>query len=108
LSSSRIDFDTFNPNGPVKLANAAVQDWGKVKNRLHQFKADLGYKISKNIKAGIRYLYEKYKLDDFAWDDMRPYMAGVSAENSTKFLFTDATYNGYEAHVGGVYITYKF
>lgn len=108
FSYSSMDFSTFNPNGTVKLANAAAQDWGKVKNRHHQLKADLGYKITNNLKAGIRYLYEKYNLDDFAWDNMNTYMAGLSAENSTKFLFTNAKYKGYEAHVGGVYLTYKF
>jgi hypothetical protein len=35
-------------------------------------------------------------------------MAGVSAENSTRFVFADATYKQYEAHVGQFYLVYKF
>lgn len=108
FSHSKMDFDNYNPNGKVKLANAEAQDWPNVVNRLHEFKIDLSYSVAKNLKAGLRYMYEKYDLDDFAWDDMKTYMAGLSSENSTRFLFTDATYNGYEAHVGGVYITYMF
>lgn len=108
FSYSKMDISTSNPNGTVKLANAAAQSWPDIKNRLHELKLDLMYKITKRLTTGVRYLYEKYKLDSFIWDDMETYMAGLSAENSTKFLFTDATYNGYEAHVGGVYMTYQF
>jgi hypothetical protein len=35
-------------------------------------------------------------------------MAGLTAENSTRFVFADATYKKYEAHVGQVYLAYKF
>src|SRR3990172_6749213 len=71
--------------------------------RLHEIGAALGYEIAPGIRAGARYLYEWYKLEDFAWD-LDPYMAGRTVENSTRFLFADATYGGYRAHLGRVYI----
>jgi hypothetical protein len=110
LSFSTMDIQTNNPNGvsATTLANGVAQDWGKIRNRLHEVTVDLGYQFTENLKAGFRYLYEWYDLDDFAWNDMEAYMAGQSAENTTKFVFTDATYDGYEAHVGGVYLVCMF
>lgn len=108
ISLGEMDFENVNPNGPVKLANATAQEWPSIDNKLYEVKIDLGYKFTRNLTAGIRYLYENYDLDDFRWEIMDPYMAGQSAENSTDFVFTDATYSGYEAHVGGIYIAYEF
>ncbi|MBI5418939.1 MAG: MtrB/PioB family decaheme-associated outer membrane protein [Deltaproteobacteria bacterium] len=118
LSYSKIDFNTFNPNRDLaiangftdgaKLANAVAQPWPTVVNRLHEIKANLAYKCLANLTVGVSYLFEWYKLDDFAWDNLNAYMAGLSAENSTRFVFADATYKQYEAHVGQLYMVYKF
>jgi MtrB/PioB family decaheme-associated outer membrane protein len=110
LSFSDIKVDTANPNPivPTTLANAVAVNWPTIKNRLHEVLADLGYRVTPNVKAGVRYLYESYDLDDFAWDIMQPYMAGVSAENSTRYVFADATYNAYQAHVGTIYVSGTF
>lgn len=106
FSLSKMDFDTVNPNGAVKLANATAQAWPTVENRYQEFKADLGYNFTANLKGGLTYLYERYTLDDFT--NTPAYMAGLSAENTTKFLFAGANDFSYDAHVAGVYLSYKF
>jgi MtrB/PioB family decaheme-associated outer membrane protein len=117
LSYSKADFDTSNPNAALsvanfgtaaKLSNAVAQPWPTVVNRLHEIRANLAYKWFANLTVGATYLFEWYKLNDFAWDNLQPYMAGLSAENSTQFVFAGATYKEYEAHVGQVYLAYKF
>ncbi len=118
LSYSKMEFDNSNPNSALavangfaqgaKLANAVAQPWPSVVNRLHEIKGNLAYKWFANLTVGVSYLFEWYKLDDFAWDNLNPYMAGLSTENSTRFVFADATYKQYEAHVGQVYMVYKF
>jgi len=118
LSYSKMDFDNSNPNKDLaiangfaqgaKLANSVAQPWPSVVNRLHEIKGNLAYKWFANLTVGVSYLFEWYKLDDFAWDSLNPYMAGLSAENSTRFVFADATYNRYETHTGQVYMVYKF
>ena len=118
LSYSKADYTTFNPNRDLavangfaagaKLSNAVAQSWPTVVNRLHEVKANLAYKWFPNLTVGVGYLFEWYKLDDFAWNNLNPYMAGLTTENSTKFVFADATYNKYEAHVGQIYMVYKF
>ena len=105
-SMSRMDFNTVNPNGAVKLANAAAQAWPTVRNRLQEVKTDISYKFTQNLKAGVTYLYEWYKLDDFA--NTPAYVAGNSYENSTKLLLTGANNYSYDAHVTAVYLNYKF
>jgi hypothetical protein len=90
------------------LLNAVAQDWPTIKSRLHEVYVDLGYQLTSHVKAGARYLYAAYDLDDFAWANMRPYMAGISAENSTRYVFAGATYNAYEAHVASVYLSGRY
>lgn len=110
LSMSRMEFTTVNPNGvsSTTLENAVANEWRTARSRLHEFKADLGYQVSKQLKVGVRYFYEYCNLDDFAWDGLETSMAGNTVENSTSFIFFDATYDHHAGHVGGVYLTCRF
>jgi MtrB/PioB family decaheme-associated outer membrane protein len=114
LSFGDVDVDTRNPNPIVTdpasptLANAVAQDWPTIEHRLHEVYADLAYRFTPRVRAGVRYLFSSYDLDDFAWDIQQPYMADVSVENTTRYLFTGATYGGYEAHLGTVYVAGSF
>jgi len=106
VSYSKMEFNNSNPNGAVKLTNAAAQDWPTVRNRYQELKTDIGYSFTKNLKGGVTYLYEFFMQDDFA--NTPAYMAGSSFENSTKYLFTGANNLSYDAHVVGAYLNYKF
>ncbi len=110
LSLSSMEIDTGNPNGvsATTLANAVAQDWPKIRNRLHELVADVAFPFTPNVRAGARYLFSWYDLEDFAWDQMDPYMAGRSVENTTRFVFADATYGRSRAHVGSVYVAGRF
>lgn len=110
VSFSDVEVDTRNPNPIVAttLENARAVRWPTIKNRLHEVVADLGWRITPKVRAGVRYLFKSYDLDDFAWDIMQPYMAGSSVENSTRYVFADATYNAYTAQVGTVYVVGTF
>jgi MtrB/PioB family decaheme-associated outer membrane protein len=110
LSLSSMDVDTRNPNAVsgTTLANAVANEWPEIKNRLHEVIVDLTYAFLPNVKAGLRYQLESYDLDDFAWDGLQPYMAGLTPENTTRFVFADATYSGYRAHVGTAYVAGSF
>ena len=105
LSNSSMDYTTSNPV-PPKLLNAVAQAWPTVKNRLQEFKLDLAYNQSKNIKIGAIYLYEWYKLDDFT--NTSAYLAGSTLENSTKYVYAGANNYKHDAHVLSAYLRYKF
>jgi hypothetical protein len=110
VSFSDVEVDTTNPNGvqATTLANAVAVGWPTIQNRLHSITGDLAVALTPSVRTGVRYLYESYDLDDFAFDVMEPYMAGRSVENSTRFVFADATYGAYDAHVGTAYVAGSF
>jgi MtrB/PioB family decaheme-associated outer membrane protein len=110
LSFSSMDVDTRNPNGvsATTLANAVANDWPEIRNRLHEVVVALTYPLLPHVRAGVRYQFESFDLDDFAWSGLQPYMAGSTVENSTRFLFAGATYDHYKAHVGAAYLSGSF
>ena len=106
ISYSKMDFNTFNPNGAAKLLNAEAQDWPAVKNYYQEVKADIAYSFTKNLKSGVTYVYEEFNQSDFA--NTGAYLAGATFENSTKYLFTGANDLSYDAHIVAAYVNYKF
>jgi len=106
VSFSKMDFNTYNPNGSAKLLNAEAQDWPQVKNYYQEVKTEIAYSFTKNLKSGVTYVYEVFNQHDFA--NTPAYMAGASFENSTKYLFTGANNLSYDAHVVGAYVSCKF
>jgi len=105
VSYSKIDINTYNPNG-VKLLNAAAQDFPTVKNYFQEVKTEIAYIFTKNLKSGVTYAYEVFNQHDYA--NTAAYMAGATFENSTKYLFTGANNLSYDAHIVGAYVNYKF
>lgn len=106
VSYSKMDINTYNPNGAAKLVNAAAQDFGTITNKYQEVKTDLAYNFTKNLKGGVTYVYELFMQDDFA--NTGEYLAGSTFENSTKYLYTGANNLSYDAHIFGAYVNYKF
>ena len=117
-SDSRMKFDTVNQNaaaaiaaglanGTAKLLNGVANNpWPTVLSRMHELRTGCSYKIRKDLKVGVNYLFSWYKLKDFA--NSGDYLAGLTPENTTKFVMTGATRASYEAHVLSAYMAYKF
>lgn len=83
------------------------------------FRASLLWEVTPRISIEGRYWYEPYRLDDFTWDLMQPYMQGVFKEtrsstsdigdmNVSRFLFLDSRYSDYTAHVVSAFIHVRF
>lgn len=116
-SESSMKFDTTNQNSAAavaagyasgaKLLNGAANNpWPTVLSRMHELRTGCSYKVKKDLKVGVNYLFSWYKLRDFA--NTTDYLAGLTPENTTKFVMTGATRNSYEAHVLSAYMAYKF
>lgn len=117
-SESQMKFDTVNQNAAAAIAagyasgakllngSAANNPWPTVLSRLHELRTGCSYKIKKDLKVGLNYLFSWYKLKDFS--NTTAYLAGLTPENTTKFVMTGATKNSYEAHVLSAYMAYKF
>jgi len=112
FSLAKQTITTRNPNTvQADMVNDATAfPWPDIKSRFHEFRADGSYRFRTNVVAGVRYLFEPYRLDDFAWDVMRPYMFGFEApeNDARRFLFLDSRYGSYNGHLLGVYVRYSF
>ncbi len=75
--------------------------------------------LAEHFDIGFAYLYEPYRLDDWQWDLVQPYMQGVlketgaaagSLRDNTAFrtLFLDATYSDYTANVATVFLKIRY
>jgi hypothetical protein len=58
--------------------------------------------------VGAGYLYEKFDLKDFALDIMQPYMFGITADSSLRYLFLNGRIDDYRAHVIGGFMKIRF
>ena len=75
--------------------------------------------VTSHVTVEARYWYEPYRLNDFTWDSMQPYMQGVFKEtrssptnigdmNVGRFLFLDSRYSDYTAHVLSAFVHVRF
>ena len=82
-------------------------------------RASLLWELTPKLTVEGRYWYEPYRLDDFTWDVMQPYMQGVFKEtrssasdigdmNVSRFLFLDSRYGDYTAHVLSAFVHFRF
>jgi MtrB/PioB family decaheme-associated outer membrane protein len=110
LADQRIN--AANPNLIVSTdaLNAQAIPWPKIQSRLHEWNNDISYQLSAKWGLGFRYIYEPYRLDDFAWNGLSPYpISKLPAENDGKrFLLLDSRYSSYNANVIGFYLRFSF
>lgn len=82
-------------------------------------RVSLTWDLTPKVSLEGRYWYEPYRLGDFTIDSMQPYMQGVFKEtrrsaadvgdmNVSRFLFLDARYGDYTAHVVSAFVHVKF
>lgn len=108
LSWGQQEITSENPNGAAKLSNASAQDWPTIRSILHEARTDLVYNITPDLCVGASYLFEVFQLDDFTWQSTSAYMATLTAENTTRYVFSNATYSDYTAHVVNLFLKWKF
>ncbi len=107
---------TTNPNTIEANFRSGAQafPFPDTKSELHNLKAVLTYALNKNISVGARYTFEEYRLNDFAWDILQPYLFPISpttspiADNPVRFLILDSRYSNYDVHVFGGFLNVRF
>lgn len=104
---------TFNSN------SAVAYPFPQFKDSFFSGKVALRHEVSSKVAFELRYWYEPYRLDDFTWDLMQPYMQGVYQEtggsattlrpsNVSRYLFLDARYSDYDASVVTALVHFRF
>jgi len=124
LANERIS--TINPVVPLNPLDATGRPFPDIKSQFHEVFVDTSYAFRHNWKAGVRYIFSPYRLQDFTTDNIAPYMPTQSAtavpgtidpqilftpagtSGSLKFLLLNSKYASADAHMMGVYIRYTF
>lgn len=66
--------------------------------------------VRENLTLGVAYLFDPYRLDDFMWDIMDPWIPDrLTVENfADRYLFLNARDSNYTGHVASVTLRYTF
>lgn len=110
FSDATTRISTFNPDVPLanSLTNATAYPFPDVKSRFQEFNADLSYQFGNNWGLGVRYIFQPYSLDDFAWNQLSPYPVNDLPVEQTglRFLTLDSRYTDHKAHLFSVYFRF--
>lgn len=112
------DWTTENLGTP-DVNSAVAYPFPELKDSTLSARASLLWDFSSRLSFEARYWYEPYRLDDFTWDILQPYMQGVFEEtrrsagdvgpmNVSRFLFLDSRYSDYTAHVLSAFVHFRF
>ncbi len=116
----QIEQTTRNPGTPVELdpSNplfgttafvALGYDFPTQSNSLIRSELRVTRRISEHVAAGVWWLYEKFQLDDFQWDNLQSYGANfLAVDDGTRFLFLDSRYGEYNAQVLQAFVKVSF
>lgn len=112
------DLETFNLETPT-VNSAVAYDYPEFKTRLLSVRLSGLWTLTPHLDLAVSYWYEPFRLDDFMWDNMAPYMQGRIVEtgsapdvlrpsNVSRFLWLDARYTDYTAHVLSTMLSIHF
>jgi MtrB/PioB family decaheme-associated outer membrane protein len=108
-SSYEGDQETSNLGAP-NINSAIAYPFPSFKTDFFSGDVALRWSVAGNAEIEARYLYEPFRLSDFMWDAVEPWMQGIIKETGgsltqirdsdvRRFLFIDSTYADYSAHV---------
>ena len=112
-------FDNSNPNfvsvaPPSDISNttssATAYDWPDMEIKTTQVRADLDYHWTEHLSTGLRYLYQRFDLNDSFVDNVVPYgnPGDIQGNSLDYFIFLDANYSDYDAHLVTLTVAYEF
>jgi hypothetical protein len=100
---------TRNPDTP-DVNSAVAYPYPAFRTDLVTGRLTLAWTLNRDLDFIARYWYEPFRLDDFMWDVVQPYMQGVTQEARTspadiqdadvrRYLALDSRYSDYTANV---------
>ena len=112
LTLARTLINTTNPFTvqPDALDYARAYPFPVVKSQLQEVRAEASYQISKRVRAGFSFLFEPYRLSDFAYDAVSPYDPGSFAPETDgrRYMFLGSGPTSYTGKLATVFIRYSF
>jgi hypothetical protein len=77
-----------------------------VKNQFHELRFNTSIAVRENVRLGVNYLLEPYRLNDFAQDIIGPYIPGQLAQDVSPYAFNDLPLRNYTGNVVAFYVRY--
>lgn len=111
-SEAKGKIDTTNPDflAGTTTSGATAYAWPELKTETTELKANLNYQMTPQLLAGLHYLYRRFQLDDFATDNLQAYGNATDTQGNSlsHYIFMDANYSDYEAHLVAATLKYSF
>lgn len=109
---ARTRINTANPFSvdPATATSATAHPFPEVKSQFHEFRLNASYKLSSKYTVGLYYLFEPYRLRDFANDSISPYPGDSLAPevDLRRFFFLETGPSNYTGHMVALYLRYGF
>ena len=83
--------------------SASVSDFPESKTEIHNVSTSLKWHFLEALTVKLKYEYESYSVTDFSFDAIR-----VWQPSWNQSVFLDASQDGYNAHIVGLSLIYKF
>jgi MtrB/PioB family decaheme-associated outer membrane protein len=111
-SFAQAEIGTSNPNfvAGTTTSSATGFDWPDVETETTEVKAELKYNWTEQLSTSLHYLYRTFDLDDFATDDVLLYGNPNDTQGNSLdyFIYMDANYRDYNAHLFKLTLSYAF
>ena len=85
-------------------------DWPDTEIKMTQVRADLEYDWTDQLSTNLRYMFQRYRLDDVFTDSVQRYgnPDDLQGNGLDYFIFLDANYSDYTAHLITLTVSYRF
>lgn len=107
---ARTAIHTVNPFpiNPSDALNTQAYPFPTVKNQFHELRLNASYQIARNVRLGIYYLLEPFRLNDFAEDTVYAYgPEHIAPENDDRrYMFMDVGGSNYTGNLAALYLRY--
>lgn len=113
--------NTWNPNQrtpsttPTSIDSSLALPFDTNKCVTQEVRAELIYHFMKHFALNVRYLYENFNIDDYAWKNLGNQVGTINSPgtatvgiDTTRVLLLNNQYSDHEAHVGVVMLSYNF
>lgn len=112
------DWTTANVGTP-DVNSAVAYPFPELMDSAFTGRVSLIWSLTPKVDFEARYWYEPYRLDDFTWDALQPYMQGTLKEtqgsataigdmNASRLLWLNSRYSDYDAHVVSAFLRMRF
>jgi hypothetical protein len=112
LTLARTLINTVNPYTvqPSALDYSRAYPFPVVKSQLQELRAEASYQVASRVRAGVSFLFEPYRLSDFAYDTVSPYDPSSFAPetDSRRYLFMGTGPSSYTGKLLTMYVRYTF